>query len=210
MSGAPFDMVGDWLRGTQGIMMDMYQRPAKLHAAMARIVPIAIDDIIKAAENTVCPLVFMPLHKGTGGFMSNKQFHEFYWPTFKDVLMGLINEGLVPLPFAEGDFEPRLDTIKDMPRTSVIWYFEQMDMAHAKRVLGGHTCFAGNVPVSVMCTGVPGDVKQRCRGADQDLRAGQRLYPDGQRVHGLRQSGEPARDDGRRQRIWGLLGRSGE
>lgn len=161
MCGAPFDMVGDWLRGTRGIMMDMFQRPDKLHEAMERIVPIAINETVNAASD--CPVVFMPLHKGTGGFMSNKQFEEFYWPSFKKVMMGLIDEGFVPLPFAEGDYEPRLEIIKDMPGSAVVWFFERMNMAHAKKVLGGHTCIAGNVPVTVMITGTPEEVTKHCR-----------------------------------------------
>jgi uroporphyrinogen-III decarboxylase len=163
MSGAPFDMLGDWLRGTHGIMMDMFQRPAKLHEAMERIVPIAINEAVSAAEASVCPVVFMPLHKGTGGFMSNKQFEEFYWPSYKKVLLGLIDEGLVPMPFAEGDYEARLDIIKDMPYNSMIWFFEKMDMAKAKKILGGSACIAGNVPVTVLTTGTPEEVKKRCR-----------------------------------------------
>jgi uroporphyrinogen-III decarboxylase len=162
MSGAPFDMIGDFLRGTRGIMMDMFQRPAKLHAAMAKLVPVAISEAVTAANASGCPIIFMPLHKGTGGFMSNKQFQEFYWPTFKEVMMGVINEGLVPLPFAEGNYEPRLEIIKDLPRSSTIWYFEHMDMAKAKKILG-HTCIAGNVPVTMMVTGKPAEVKERCR-----------------------------------------------
>jgi uroporphyrinogen-III decarboxylase len=156
-------MVGDWLRGTQGIMMDMFQRPDKLHEAMDRIVPIAINEAVSAAGADVCPVIFMPLHKGTGGFMSNKQFEEFYWPAFKKVMMGLINEGLVPLPFAEGDYEPRLDIIKDMPAGSVVWFFEKMDMAKAKKILGKVACIAGNVPATVMTTGTPEEVTKRCR-----------------------------------------------
>ena len=163
MSGAPFDMLGDWLRGTHGIMMDMFQRPDKLHEAMAKIVPIAINEVVSTADASACPVVFMPLHKGTGGFMSNKQFEEFYWPTLKQVMLGFINEGLVPLPFAEGDYEPRLDIIKDMPTGSTVWFFEKMDMAKAKKVLGKVSCIAGNVPVTVMTTGTPEDVKKRCR-----------------------------------------------
>jgi len=163
MAGAPFDNIGDFLRGTRGIMMDMYQRPDKLHKAMERLVPIAINETVSAADASGCPIIFMPLHKGTGGFMSNKQFEEFYWPTFKEVMMGLINEGLVPLPFAEGNYEPRLEIVRDMPRSSVIWFFEQMDMVKAKKILGGHTCIAGNVPVSAMCTGTPEEVKEHCR-----------------------------------------------
>jgi uroporphyrinogen-III decarboxylase len=163
MNGAPYDLIGDMLRGTAGIMMDMFKRPDKLKKAMERLVPIAINDTVSAADASDCPIIFMPLHKGTGGFMSNEQFKEFYWPTFKEVMMGLINEGLVPIPFAEGDYEPRLEIIKDMPRASVVWYFERMDMAKAKRILGDNACIAGNVPVSVLCTGTPQEVKEHCK-----------------------------------------------
>jgi uroporphyrinogen-III decarboxylase len=163
MSGAPYDMVGDTLRGTQGIMTDMYRRPDKLHEAMERLVPIAINEAVGMANASGCPVIVMPLHKGTGGFMSGKQFETFYWPTFKKVMMGLIDEGLVPLPFAEGNYEPRLEVIRDMPKATVVWWFEQMDMAKAKEALGDNACIAGNVPVSVLCTGTPQDVKEHCR-----------------------------------------------
>jgi len=163
MCGAPFDMLTDMCRGTTGIILDMYRQPEKIHEAVARVTPIVIEEAIAGANVTKCPIIFMPLHKGDKTFMSTKQFETFYWPTFRKVMMGLINEGLVPMPFAEGNYEPRLEIIKDMPRSSVIWYFEHMDMAKAKRILGDHACIAGNVPVTVLCTGTPQEVKERCR-----------------------------------------------
>jgi uroporphyrinogen-III decarboxylase len=163
MSGAPYDLMGDMLRGTKGIMLDMFRRPDKLHEAMERITPILIHEAVRSANATGCPVIFMPLHKGTGGFMSNTEFETFYWPTFKQVMMGLINEGLVPLPFAEGDYEPRLEIIKDMPKGRVVWYFETMDMARAKHVLGDCACIAGNLPTSILCSGTPDEVKEGCR-----------------------------------------------
>ena len=39
---APFDVIGDTLRGTKGIMLDMYRQPDKLLKAMERLVPIMI------------------------------------------------------------------------------------------------------------------------------------------------------------------------
>jgi uroporphyrinogen-III decarboxylase len=161
MCGAPFDMLTDMLRGTTGIMMDIFRQPEKIHEAMARITPIVIQEAVAGAGE--CPIIFMPLHKGDKTFMSTKQFETFYWPTFREVMVGLINEGLVPLPFAEGNYEPRLEIIKDMPRSSVVWYFEHMDMAKAKKILGNHACIAGNVPITVLCTGSPQEVKERCR-----------------------------------------------
>jgi uroporphyrinogen-III decarboxylase len=163
LCGAPFDLISDMMRGTKGIMLDMYRRPDKLLEAMERLTPIIIDEAIGLAHASDSPVILMPLHKGTGGFMSNEQFATFYWPTFKEVMLGLIDEGLVPLPFAEGDYTPRLEIIKDMPRGKVIWYFEEMDMARAKGVLGDNACIAGNLPVSVLYTGTPQEVKEGCR-----------------------------------------------
>ena len=49
-----------------------------------------------------------------------------------------------------------------MTTASVVWYFETMDMAEAKVVLGDNACMAGNLPVSVLCTGTPQQVKEGC------------------------------------------------
>ena len=162
MAGAPFDTIADMLRGTQGVFMDMYRQPEKIHETMEILVPRAIKSAVAAADATGCPVCFMPLHKGDESFMSPKQFETFYWPTFRRVLVGMIDEGLVPLPFAEGRYGARLEIIKDLPRGSVIWSFEDIDMARAKKVLGDSACIAGNVPASLMHAGNPRDVKEYC------------------------------------------------
>jgi hypothetical protein len=163
MSGAPFDFLTDMLRGTVGIFMDMFRQPEKIHEAIERIVPIVIEQAVTSAEHSLSPLVVMPLHKGERGFMSPKQFETFYWPSFKKVLLGIIEEGLVPMPFAEGNYIPRLEVIQEMPRASMVWYFEFMDMAKAKATVGRNNCICGNLPISVMVTGTAADVREGCR-----------------------------------------------
>ncbi|MFA5308212.1 MAG: uroporphyrinogen decarboxylase family protein [Dehalococcoidales bacterium] len=163
MGGAPFDSVADMLRGTQGMVMDMYRQPERLHEAMEIVIPNTIKSAVAAADASGCPFCFMPLHKGDESFMSPKQFETFYWPSYRRVLMGMVEEGLVPYPFAEGRYGARLDIIKDMPRGSVLWSFEDIDMARAKKVLGDTACIAGNVPSSVLYTKTPAEVKEYCR-----------------------------------------------
>jgi len=105
----------------------------------------------------------MPLHKGGDVFMSDKQFEEFYWPSLRKVFMAMIEEGLVPMPFAEGKYTKRLKQINDTPKSGVVWYFDQTDMAEAKRILGDVSCIAGNVPTSIVMTGTVEQVKENCR-----------------------------------------------
>lgn len=160
---APFDLIGDTLRGTHGVMMDMYRQPAKLHEAMEAVTPWIVEQAVSGANATGVPLIFMPLHKGDDTFMSEKQFEKFYWPGLKKVIMHLAEEGCVPLLFAEGSYNKRLEAVRDLPERSVIWWFDRTDMARAKKILGDRNCLAGNVPTSLICTGTPKDVKEHCR-----------------------------------------------
>jgi uroporphyrinogen-III decarboxylase len=172
MAGAPFDHFADALRGTQGIARDMFRQPKKLHEAMERYLKWTIETNIKNFPMTSSPICMMPLHKGDDAFMSDKQFAEFYWPTYRQILMALINEGLVPMPFAEGRYTNRLKQINDTPPSGVVWYFDKTDMKEAKRILGGICCIAGNVPTSVLIKGTPETVKEYCRELIADCKPG--------------------------------------
>jgi len=163
LAKAPFDTLGDTLRGTQGIMMDMFQRPDKLLEALERITPLSIDSALAMINSSSTPIIFMPLHKGADGFMSEKQFLTFYWPTLKKVIMSLVDEGVMPILFAEGSYNSRLDIIKELPRGAVAWYFDQTDIFRAKEVLGDIACIIGNVPTSLITKGQPQEVKEHCR-----------------------------------------------
>jgi hypothetical protein len=166
-SKAPFDTLGDTLRGTRGIMVDMYRRPDKLIEAMEKIVPMMVRMGASAAKNAHNPIVFMPLHKGADGFMNEAQFKKFYWPTLKKVFMGLINEGCVPFPWAEGGYNSRLEIIKDMPKGTMLWGFDATDMTKAKKALGDVSCIGGNVPMSLLQIASANEVTKYCKQLDQ-------------------------------------------
>jgi uroporphyrinogen-III decarboxylase len=69
----------------------------------------------------------------------------------------------LPILFAEGSYNTRLDIIKELPKASVAWWFDQTDMARAKEVLGDKACIIGNVPTSLLMTGTPQEIKEYCR-----------------------------------------------
>ena len=152
---APFDILGDSLRGFREVILDLFRRPEKVVAACERLVPVAIDWALKRPGGIVTPVVFIPLHKGADGFMSDEQFHTFYWPTLRAVLLGLIEEGAIPFLFAEGRYGSRLEAIMDLPKARTIWLFDQTDMARAKQTIGQVACIQGNVPLSLMHAGTP-------------------------------------------------------
>jgi hypothetical protein len=160
---APFDIIGDTLRGSKGIMMDMYRQPDKLLQALEALTPIMITMGLGAARQTGNPVIFMPLHKGADGFLSDEQYKKFYWPTFKQVMVGLIEGGCIPLPAAEGGYNTRLQVIKDLPKGKTLWMFDETDIMKAKAIVGDTLCILGNVPSSMLIVGTPQDVKDYCK-----------------------------------------------
>ena len=160
---APFDVISDRLRGMRGSMLDMFRQPDKYLEATEKLLPVMLGLSIATAKMTGNPRVFIPLHRGSDGFMSLKQFEEFYWPTFKGLLMGLIDAGLTPCPFFEGNYDSRLEHLLEIPKGRMLGYFDASDIFRVKEILGGHLCIMGNVPSSLLQTGTPEDVKNHCK-----------------------------------------------
>jgi uroporphyrinogen-III decarboxylase len=114
----------------------------------------------------------MPLHKGADGFMSQAQFEKFYWPSLKRVFEGIIEAGGVPVPFAEGGYNQRMDYLNELPKSSVAWMIDRSDMKALKQKVGQNACLIGNVPSSILHAGTPADVEKYCRELIDDIGPG--------------------------------------
>jgi uroporphyrinogen-III decarboxylase len=166
----PFDFIGDYMRGTVGRMLDMYRHPDKLKEATDKVTPMILQQVMAQAKkrldllNEIMPNgrhlkhVAMYLHGGAGGFMSNEQFKEFYWPTLQKLLLEIVDQGFTPYMFSEGVYDDRLEIIRDLPKGKVVWHIEE-DIFKAKQVLGDTCCIEGGPPASIMNGGTPDDVR---------------------------------------------------
>lgn len=160
---APFDMIGDTLRGTRGILTDMIRYPEKLLKAIEKMIPIAIEMGASGAKAFNVPFVYIWLHKGCEGFMSQERYNTFYWPGLRNLILGLIEQGLTPCVYSEGGYTERLETIRDVPKGKLLYHFENVDMTKAKEVLGDVACISGNVPNTLLISGTPREVEDYCR-----------------------------------------------
>jgi len=161
--GAPivpaFDMVSDMFRSLRGSTLDMYRHPDKLLATIDLMQQAQAGLARMTMQITGNPRVFIPMHRGAGGFMSEEQFEKFYWPTFKGLVLGIIEAGGVPCPLFEGDYTPRLEYLAELPPGKVAAHFDKVDRVKFKEVLGDKMCFWGNLAPSLLCTGTPQQVK---------------------------------------------------
>lgn len=160
---APYDILPDLLRGMKGSMLDLYRRPDEVLEACDKILPMMVEHGIEMAKGSKNKRVFIPLHRGSEGFMSPGQFEKFYWPTLKKLMLAIIDAGLTPVPFFEGDYTSRLEYLLELPEGKVVGHFDTTDLFRAKDVIGSHICIQGNIPSSLLQTGSPEDVKDYTR-----------------------------------------------
>ena len=171
---APFDIIGDTLRGTKGVMLDMRRQPDALIEACEAVTPAAIRMATEGAMMSGHPFVFIALHKGDDAFMSEAQFARFYWPSLKKMLEGIIDAGLIPQLFVEGAYNNKLDVIagSDLPKGKTMWMFDRTDIRVAKMKLGGKACIGGNVPSSLFAAGTGQQMDDFCRQLIEDVAPG--------------------------------------
>jgi hypothetical protein len=160
---APFDMIGDSLRGTVGILTDLHDNPEKLLRLIDHVTVYAIEDQIKGALASGRPYVWFWLHKGVDEFMSDEMYARFYWPSLRKYIISLVDAGLTPIVYCEGNYLTRLKYLREVPRGKVVYDFEGMDMQMAKKELGDVACIAGNVPNYLLSHGTAREVEDRVK-----------------------------------------------
>ena len=159
MAYPAFDWIAINLRGIRGTLIDMYQVPDKLISALDMLTPYIIKDAIADAHRRGGKRITVRMHHGAAEFMSEEQFVKFYWPYLNNLLMGLIDAGLMPIPVFEGDSTPVLNFLKELPPGKVTAHFDKVNRKKAKELIGNVMCFWGNVPEKLLCEGTVQQVK---------------------------------------------------
>jgi len=145
---APFDFMSDTLRGMRGVFLDMMRIPDKLLAAQEKVLKFQVEFAIMNAKVTNNPSAFIPLHRGSDGFMSLLQFEKFYWPQLKSMMLQLIDAGVTPWVYYEGIWDERLQYLAELPKGKSVGFFQDTDLFKAKEVLGDTMCIIGGMPLS--------------------------------------------------------------
>ncbi len=160
---APFDLMSDTLRGMRGIMLDIMQRPEKLLAAEEKVSRFQLKFAIDFSRSTGIKRAFIPLHRGSDGFMSLPQFERFYWPQLKKMMLTLVEHGIMPSVFYEGVWDQRLKYLTKLPRGKTAGWFQASDIFKVKEVVGNTMCIMGGMPNSMLQGGTVTEVRARTK-----------------------------------------------
>jgi uroporphyrinogen-III decarboxylase len=157
---APFDHMADTLRGMRGIFTDMRRCPEKLLAAEEKVIPWLLESAATVLHVRHNPYSFIPLHRGSDGFISLANFDKFYWPQLKRVILALIEMGVTPVVLWEGVWDQRLQYLAELPKGKTIGIFQATDLVKAKQAIGDVMCIVGGMPNSLLVGGTPSEIRE--------------------------------------------------
>ena len=160
---APFDIIADKLRGYKGLCMDMFRQPDKVLAACEAMMPHLLHVALSGADPNKNVPIGLWMHRGCVPFLSPAQFERFYWPTLKQIIEELWRHGHQTLFYAEGEWNPNLKYIAQLPDLSIIYHVDRGDIFEVHRAVGHKFCLSGGIPNELLAFGTPDDVRAYCK-----------------------------------------------
>lgn len=149
-AGVPYDGYSDFFRGTLDGLADLYERPDQVMSYCEEQLAGTLEMIKFQGQVMPGKHVFMALHKGMDGFMSDEHYRKFYWNHLQIIINAIIDAGMVPYIYTEGKYNTRLECLKEVPKGKVVYHFEEVDMVQAKKVLGDVATISGGFPVYLL------------------------------------------------------------
>ncbi len=159
----PYDVISHSLRGMNGTMADMFRQPDKLIELCEFILKQTLGRPMPPPNEYGNTRMFMTVTRGSDNFISRQQWETFYWPTFKKLVLALVERGATPCIFFEGNCNSRMEYLLDFPKGSILARLDTTDIFRAKEILKDHICIEGNVPSSLLQVGTVQDVKDHCK-----------------------------------------------
>lgn len=171
----PFDIMSFVFRDLTSLTKDMMKKTTR----------VQLIKLIERMEPWLTPVfTSLPkLNEEKGIFfvserafsLSPRQFSQYYWPTLKKIILRLVKDGNIPFLLWEGDCTHLVKFLLELPKSisrRCVFCCDTTDVLEANRILDGHMCIMGNVPLSTMCVGTPKDVEKYCEKMFAELKPG--------------------------------------
>ena len=164
-AAVPFDSYSDGLRGTILSLQDLYENTEIVEKYIEESIGPMLEMIRMQGKNPASKgkHVFMALHKGMDGFMSDEHYRKYYWRHLQMIIEEIIKAGMVPYIFCEGKYNSRLDCLTEVTPGKVFYHFEEVNMEVAKSKLKDIACIAGSFSTNLLQFGTPDQVRDEAK-----------------------------------------------
>lgn len=151
---APFDFIADYIRSFSEILKDVRKEPQWVLEACEAVCDYEIAQVraLPDPKEGEVSQITIPLHMPP--FMRPKDVEKFYWPTFRRFILAVQEKGFIPNVFCEGNWDPHLDLLQDIPGRAIFSFEDSNQKLIAERVPTRHI-YMHSYPTMMMKNGSP-------------------------------------------------------
>jgi uroporphyrinogen-III decarboxylase len=172
---APFDLMSFIFRTMGGLAKDMMKKQTQeqLIEVCERMEPYMTSVFSLLPKSSGYKGIWFVTERAFS--LSPRQFERFYWPTLKKIIVSLAKDGNTPFLVWEQDVTHLVHFLLELPKNisrKCVFLCDTSDIFEVNKILDGHICIQGNIPLSTMCVGTPKDVEKYCAKLFKELKPG--------------------------------------
>lgn len=147
-------------RSMPQFFMDCYKMPEKVKAALDVMQPAIVNTAIAQAKAVNALGVWVGGWRGASAMVAPRIWDNLVWPYIYDASMKLIENGLVPVLHLDQSWDRDVERFLELPAKKFVLNTDGMtDLPKARKKLGDHMAFMGDVPPQILATRTPAEVK---------------------------------------------------
>jgi hypothetical protein len=151
-----------FFRGSEGFT-DLIDRPDKIIEINRKYNGRIIKNTLRLARRLRASNICIPSLKFSCSMVSPLMFERFAWPWLKEQVLAYSAEGYRVILHLDGDWNPLLGFLAELPAGSAIVELDISDMFLAKEVLSKRLCIKGNVDPTLLAFGAKEEVEEACK-----------------------------------------------
>lgn len=140
----PLDILFDDFRGFTGTIADLRRHKSEVKELCDILYRVRCNDFAKM--NYAYPYVTQMPHMPA--YLNVKQFEEFYWPYYKEMIENIAKGGNKLYALTEGRWLHVVDFLRDLPKDSMIMNLDDDDVFEMHKLVGEKQIIAGGAQVS--------------------------------------------------------------
>jgi uroporphyrinogen-III decarboxylase len=138
-------------RGMNNFFMDCYKMPDKIKAVQDKMMESIRTRIGQMPKEKYVVGSWIGGWRGASNLVNQKIWDKLVWPYMKEIALLLAERGVIPVMHLDANWDRDIERFKELPARTIVLNTDGMtDLRRARKLLGDHAAFMGDVPVQML------------------------------------------------------------
>jgi hypothetical protein len=157
-------------RGMNNFFMDCYKIPDKVKAVQDKMMESIRKKVEQISPEKYVMGAWVGGWRGASNIVNQKIWDKLVWPYMKELAELLISKGKIPIMHLDASWDRDIERFKELPAKTIILNTDGMtDLRRARKLLGDHAAFMGDVPVQMLAVSSKEEVADYTKRLLDDL-----------------------------------------